>query len=354
MTEWGVERRLHRARPAARRRRHRRGRDPEPHTTPRRAHDRALRAASTCRAKSPSRTTWATHGGDGMRPTTPGACSVSPRTAATTRRCARPATSSARPRSVRRRWCGSRPSSADRIEVPGEPRSARVHLAFNAEKPGGHLLRRRHAQVPRWRCGSSTPTFAACSRWCAKGRCSSRRPRSRCSSTTRGPARDDGGVVRARHVHPQRLLRRRRVLRDPGHARLHLGHAPLREPAPRSPPVVLYEEDGRQTSFAELDASYDGSFRRLRDRVRRLVARRGGAPTSTPRSPRARCSSVSRCTSIERAEAGRAVEHRRPGSARRLAASRRKVAGRRRGDVPARGRSGRPARTRTSRNPEHA
>jgi predicted dehydrogenase len=27
-------------------------------------------------------------------------------------------------------------------------------------------------------------------------------------------------------------------------------------------PVLLYEEDGRQTSFAELDASYDGSFRR--------------------------------------------------------------------------------------------
>ena len=28
------------------------------------------------------------------------------------------------------------------------------------------------------------------------------------------------------------------------------------------PPVVLYEEDGRQTTFAELDASYDGSFKR--------------------------------------------------------------------------------------------
>jgi len=27
-------------------------------------------------------------------------------------------------------------------------------------------------------------------------------------------------------------------------------------------PLVLYEEDGRQTHFAELDASYDGSFRR--------------------------------------------------------------------------------------------
>ena len=27
-------------------------------------------------------------------------------------------------------------------------------------------------------------------------------------------------------------------------------------------PVVLYEEDGRQTTFADLDASYDGSFRR--------------------------------------------------------------------------------------------
>jgi predicted dehydrogenase len=28
------------------------------------------------------------------------------------------------------------------------------------------------------------------------------------------------------------------------------------------PPLVLYEEDGRRTSFAQLDASYDGSFRR--------------------------------------------------------------------------------------------
>jgi predicted dehydrogenase len=28
------------------------------------------------------------------------------------------------------------------------------------------------------------------------------------------------------------------------------------------PPLVLYEEDGRRTSFADLDASYDGSFRR--------------------------------------------------------------------------------------------
>lgn len=28
------------------------------------------------------------------------------------------------------------------------------------------------------------------------------------------------------------------------------------------PPVVLYEEDGRRTAFADLDASYDGSFRR--------------------------------------------------------------------------------------------
>lgn len=28
------------------------------------------------------------------------------------------------------------------------------------------------------------------------------------------------------------------------------------------PPLVLYEEDGRRTAFADLDASYDGSFRR--------------------------------------------------------------------------------------------
>src|SRR4051794_4612473 len=31
---------------------------------------------------------------------------------------------------------------------------------------------------------------------------------------------------------------------------------------PDLPPLVLYEEDGRRSSFAELDASYDGSFRR--------------------------------------------------------------------------------------------
>jgi predicted dehydrogenase len=28
------------------------------------------------------------------------------------------------------------------------------------------------------------------------------------------------------------------------------------------PPLVLYEEDGRRSTFAELDASYDGSFKR--------------------------------------------------------------------------------------------
>jgi predicted dehydrogenase len=31
---------------------------------------------------------------------------------------------------------------------------------------------------------------------------------------------------------------------------------------PDLPPLVLYEEDGRRSSYAELDASYDGSFRR--------------------------------------------------------------------------------------------
>ncbi len=46
-------------------------------------------------------------------------------------------------------------------------------------------------------------------------------------------------------------------------------------------PLVLYEEDGRQTQFAELDASYDGSFRRsARAFVDGLVA--GEAPDLDP------------------------------------------------------------------------
>jgi predicted dehydrogenase len=52
---------------------------------------------------------------------------------------------------------------------------------------------------------------------------------------------------------------------------LHIGLAP----------VVLYEEDGRETSFAELDASYDGSFRRSASAfVDALVA--GEAPDLDP------------------------------------------------------------------------
>ena len=116
----------------------------------------------------------------------------------------------------------------------------------------------------RWRCGSSTAT--------SNTRASGRAPRPAVLRgadgravrvRAGGPARHDGSVVRARHVHPQRPLRRRRVLRDPGHARVRVGDSLVRAictsisrrscctrrqvGAPRSP---------RSTH------SYDGSFRR--------------------------------------------------------------------------------------------
>ena len=62
------------------------------------------------------------------------------------------------------------------------------------------------------------------------------------------------------------------------------------------PPLVLYEEDGRRTSFAELDASYDGSFRRAGRALRRRRARGGDARPRRRRRRSRRCSSRSPCT----------------------------------------------------------
>ena len=50
-------------------------------------------------------------------------------------------------------------------------------------------------------------------------------------------------------------------------------------------PLVLYEEDGRRSSFAELDASYDGSFRRG-GRLRRRGARGRDARPVSPEGHR--------------------------------------------------------------------
>ena len=83
------------------------------------------------------------------------------------------------------------------------------------------------------------------------------------------------------------------------------------------PPLVLYEEDGRQSSFAELDASYDGSFRHAAAGVRRRRARGRDARPRRRRRASRRCSSRSRCT--RRRTSGRAVDperDRRVGDAR--------------------------------------
>ena len=75
------------------------------------------------------------------------------------------------------------------------------------------------------------------------------------------------------------------------------------------PPLVLYEEDGRQSSFAELDASYDGSFRLRGRRLRRRRARGGDARPRRRRRASRRCSSRSRCTR-RRTSAARSIRAR--------------------------------------------
>ena len=100
----------------------------------------------------------------------------------------------------------------------------------------------------------------------------------------RRPARHDGGVVRARHVHPQRPLRRRRVLRDPGDARVHLGDAPVRQPA-RHLAAARALRGGRA---ADVVRGPRRVVRRLvppgRGALRRRAARGGRRPISIPQT----------------------------------------------------------------------
>ena len=107
-------------------------------------------------------------------------------------------------------------------------------------------------------------------------------------------------------------------------------------------PLVLYEEDGRQTSFAELDASYDGSFRRAAAAfVDGLLA--GETPDLDPRDgDRGAAALLRGLPGVERAAAA-SIRRRSTTSvtAQRLAADRGEAPGRRRGDVPARGRASR-------------
>ena len=82
------------------------------------------------------------------------------------------------------------------------------------------------------------------------------------------------------------------------------------------PPLVLYEEDGRQSSFAELDASYDGSFRRGRGRLRRRGPRGGDARPVAAEGDRGAAARVRGVPGVERAPRGRSERDRRVGDAR--------------------------------------
>ena len=169
----------------------------------------------------------------------------------------------------------------------------------------------------RWRSGSSTSDITQCAGDRAAGAAVLRGADRRALRVrTRRPARHDGGVVRARHVHPQRLLRRRRVLRDPGHPRLHLGHAAVRQPARRpARRSCSTKKTAARPSFAELDASYDGSFRRSAAAfVDGLLA--GEAPDLDPADGDRGAAAVLRgLPGVERAAAGRPRRRSTAGSA---------------------------------------
>jgi predicted dehydrogenase len=151
-----------------------------------------------------------------------------------------------------------------------------VRVALQRRSPGGHLfddVMHKYAMA-LWLVDEDIRSVQAVVR---RGPLFFEAPTVRWGIRARRPARHDGGVVRPRYVHPQPRVRRRRVLRDPGDARVHLGHPHVRQPArPRA--VVLYEEDGRRTTFADMDASYEGSFRRAAA-LRGLAPRRCRART---------------------------------------------------------------------------
>ena len=104
------------------------------------------------------------------------------------------------------------------------------------------------------------------------------------------------------------------------------------------PPLVLYEEDGRQSSFAELDASYDGSFRLAAGAFVDGVHRGGDARPLAAEGDRGVAARVRGLPGVERTAGGGSERDRRVGHAHRLAAQRREDAPRRRRAVQARGR----------------
>ena len=102
------------------------------------------------------------------------------------------------------------------------------------------------------------------------------------------------------------------------------------------PPLVLYEEDGRSTSFAELDASYDGRSGGPRPHFVDGCSRATTPDLSPQNGDRGVAARVRGVPGVERTARGRSGQDRRVGDADRLAAEWRGSAARRRGDDRAR------------------
>jgi predicted dehydrogenase len=96
-------------------------------------------------------------------------------------------------------------------------------------------------------------------------------------------------------------------------------------------PVVLYEEDGRRTTFADMDASYEGSFRRAAAHFVDSL-RDGAEPELDPETAIRRYSSPFAVYQASNERRPVAPGDRRGGVTRRLAAEWRGSAARRRGD----------------------
>ena len=228
-----------------------------------------------------------------------------------------------------RRSCASRPSSAGPTRRSRRSSTRRAtSWRFNDESPGGHLfddVMHKYAMA-LWLVDEDVRSVQAVVR---QGPLFFEAPTVALWEYAR---QDLLGMMEVSYAPDMfirsELLRRRRVLRDPGDARLRLGDAVVRQPARDLPPVVLYEEDGRRTSFAELDASYDGSFRRAAAHFVDALLAGADARAGSGHRDQGAPARVRRLPGVERAHAGRSGEHRRCGLAERLAARRRRSSSR--------------------------
>jgi len=182
--------------------------------------------------------------------------------------------------------CGSRTGGRTHgiARFPGQPPIRRVSWALQQPKPGGHLFDGTSCTSLRDGAvaGRTERDPQACRPRAARSVVLRKRRRSRCASTRRQlTCSDDGRCSYApEHVHPERLLRRRRVPDSRARAG-SVGDATVRKPA-RGSAAAGDSTKKTVAGFVVLRARrlHDGSFRFTRRRASSTACLRARRPTS--------------------------------------------------------------------------